>query len=42
LMLIYLDFFQISIGDLHAFCLDLFTQNPDHTALVVIRVLLIL
>jgi hypothetical protein len=40
-MLIYFDFFQMPVGDFHAFRLDLFLQNHDHTALVVIRVLLI-
>jgi hypothetical protein len=39
-VLFYFDFFQMPVGDLHAFRLDLFSQNPDHTLLVVIRVLL--
>jgi hypothetical protein len=39
-MLINLDFFDVSVGYFHAFCLDLFAQNTDHIALAVFRILL--
>jgi hypothetical protein len=38
-VLIYFDFFGVSVGYFHAFCLDLLTQNADHIALVVLPVL---
>jgi hypothetical protein len=38
-VLIYFDFLGKSVGYFHVFCLDLFPQNTDHIALVVLPVL---